>query len=133
RQLPDAEPRVQKALIVAELVIIEPDGARDDVLELRQGNEALAPGARDLARRDAPQPGVVRHHEVARDAGPEVPQAKLLEVPRLGGALREIRLHEAEHALVGDRGRQAERVRLERVARVDAVRVDDAAARDLAA
>ena len=63
------------------------------------------------------------------EAGAEVLEAELFEVLRLGRAgFVAQRLEVADQALVGDVGRQAERVRLVRVARVDALAPDAALA-----
>jgi hypothetical protein len=58
-------------------------------------------------------------------------QAKFLEVFRLVAPARKVRGDESCHALVGDVGREPEGIRLERIARVDAIRPDHAPARDL--
>src|SRR5207247_2538268 len=120
----DPATRVDEFRVVAELAIVEPDRAGDHVLELGQWDEALAPRARDLGRVDPPETRIVRNHEVPAYDFAEVGEAKLLEVLRLGRGRRVVGADKAEQALVRDGRRKAEGVRLERVARVDAVRPD---------
>ncbi len=60
------------------------------------------------------------------DAGAEMNQTELLEALRFGFFGREMRLQEARQAFVRHLRRQPEGIGLERVARVDAVRVNRA-------
>ncbi len=131
RQLSDAEPRVKEPRVVAELPVVQPDRSGEHVLQLRYRDEAGAPVGGDLARVHPPETAVVGDHEVAADPLAEVRQTELLEVPWLRSVLGEVRLDETAEAVVGHRGRQAEGVRLERIAGVRAIRPDHRTPLDL--
>src|SRR5262249_46376881 len=131
RQRADAEARIEEPNVIPELSIVQADGASNHVLELRKRDEAGAPIRGDLRGRHTPEARVVRNHEMAADALAEVKAAELREVVRRRFVAREVRLEKAVQTLVRDRWRKSERVRLEWVARVDAIRPDERSALEL--
>ena len=127
---------VQEVRVVAHLRGVVAHGAGHDVRQLRLRHEALAPAAADLVCRHAPELGVVGHHEVPRDALPEVEPNPVGEVLRLvgrGHARAPLRggVDRAHEAVVNDRRRQPEGVRLEGILGDDPVGPDSADPVDL--